>query len=72
MAPPLSPDAGDDIGLMYGMRAAWRSVCEAGYATELLGDVFTVELVNTSFQRNSCAGDGARKRRHADCAGSSA
>lgn len=53
------PCAGDAIALKYGMRADWRSVCDVGLPTEVPGDSFTVDISDSVFLNNSCAGDGA-------------
>lgn len=49
---------GDNIGLRYGMRAAWRSVCGVGQATQVSGDVFAVDIAASSIVNNSCPGNG--------------
>lgn len=60
----LSPHTGDAIGMMYGMHAAWRSVCVVGQAaaSQFFGDVLKVDIEGSAFLNNTAAGDGEHGR----------
>lgn len=48
---------GDDIGMSYGLRAAWRAICGAAGQDRVSGDLLSVSVLGSSFEGNA-ADDG--------------